>query len=255
MLKLHIPLRLLLTSLSFAVLFSVGSVQSTEQDVSPSTIQSYPSRVALSLCAHLTDTISLNDDTACKAYSTLRKFNKAIGNVLTRNDNDEKWVKEFHSIFPEVLDTLKIISSNTSFNELSQHISVDLELELSKLFIKTIDLNNLSELREMLKKEVPVIAAKEFLDRNSNIKPRSIKCEDCGLGYFRQHKNSKGKINLECQLCHHHQSSNLNLSVKHFVNTISSPENKGLDLEYNIPKQPLYESTIQVSNLTTISSF
>lgn len=253
MLKLHIPARLLLISLSFTILFSLGSVQSMEEDVSP--VKAYPTRVALSLCTHLTGTISLNDDTTCKAYSTLRKFNKAIENVLTRNDNDDKWSKEFHSIFPEALDTLKIISSNTSFNEFSQHISLTLEPELKKLFIKTIDVNNLSELKDMLKKEVPVIAVKEFLDRNSNIKPRSIKCEDCGLGYFRQHKNSKRKISLECQLCHHHQSSKLNLSVKHFVNTISNPDTKGLDLEYGVPKHPPYESTVQANNLNTIVSF
>lgn len=253
--ELNTPLKLLLTSLVFIVLFNISGAQSMEEGVSSATTKAYPTRVALSLCTYLTDTISLNDETAYKAYSTLRNFNKAIGNVLTRNDNDDKWAKEFHLIFPEALDTLKVISSNTAFSELSQRISLTLEPELNKLFVKTSDLNNISELKEMLKKEAPVIAAKEFLDRNSGIKPRSIKCEDCGLGYFRQHKNSKGKINLECQLCHHRQSSNLNLSVKHFVNTISNSDAKGLDLEYSIPKRHPYEPTVEVSNLSTITSF
>ncbi len=74
--------------------------------------------------------------TAPIVYGTLHKFLKLL----------------LASFFPEVLDTLKIISSNTSFNDLSQRISVTLEPELNKLFIKTIDLNNLSELKETLKK-------------------------------------------------------------------------------------------------------
>lgn len=177
----------------------------------------YPTRVALSLCTHLTDTISLNDDTTWKAYTTLKSFNKGIRNVLTVKETDDKWVKEFNSTCLAVLCTLKMISSNISFSALSQQIALALELEVSKVFAKTSNVNNLSHLKEILKKEVPVIAAKEFLARNRHIQPRSMKCEDCGLGYFRGKKNSKGDLSLECQFCHHHQGSNLQLVVTHFV--------------------------------------
>lgn len=186
--------------------------------VSSSTIKKvYPSRVALYLCTHLTETLSLENDMASNASSMLRRFTKGIRNILIRTENHEKWIQELNAMFPDVLDSLKTISSNPSFAPVSQSISLILLPELRNLQRKTIKLqNNGKDFKEMLKNEVPMIAAKEFLERYRDVKPHSLKCEACELEYFTQKKNSKKQIYLECQFCHHHQNSNLNLSITYF---------------------------------------
>ena len=137
----------------------------------------YPARVALSLCIHMITRL---------VKTTLKILNKGIRNVLLGKETDDKWIKEFNSTCLEVLGTLKMISNHISFHAFSQQISLALEPEVSKLFVNTSNENSLSQLKEILKKEAPVIAAKEFLVRNCHIQPRSMKCEDCGK------KNSKG---------------------------------------------------------------
>lgn len=176
------------------------------------------------------ESLSLDNETAWEDYCTLRTFNRAIRNILTRHvtcrdseNCDEKRIQAFHLAFAQLVATLKRMSDFTLLHEVPQRICLTLLAELNSLHVKTVVLENLRELREMVQKEAPAIAVKEFLARNTNRQARWMTCEDCGFGYLRQKKNSRGELYVECQLCYHHQSPNLTLSVRYFVSDKPHP--------------------------------
>lgn len=225
MFKFNSMRRIPLTLLCFVILFGIYSkTKSMEENVASYITKVYPTRAALTLCKNLSDTISINDDTTSKAYKILKDFNTATKNILICNKNIEKPTNDFHIIFSKVLITLKSISEDSSFSERTKHISFTIEPDLRKLYEKTKNLKDANVLKNLLQQEAPAIAVKEFLDRNINLRERSTKCDDCGLGYFRQLKNPRGKLTLECQLCHHHQNPDLKLSIVTFVQPTNNQE-------------------------------
>ena len=177
-------LRLLLSSFCL-ILIGICNTYSFASDLELPT-KIYPSHVALKFLTNLAEVLPQNDG----CFDDIRKlqdFNKIVVKVLSSSleREDVSNLGLFKQEASVIKNILQRITVGSGFGERAQSVVQAIKLETDDLLEQAGRLDTEACLRTLLQEKAPGIAAKEFLARYQDLTERSVKCEDCGHGYFR----------------------------------------------------------------------
>lgn len=190
-------LRLLLSSFCL-VLIGICNTYSFASDLEPLT-KTYPSHVAAKFMTNLAEALP-QDDGYFEDIRKLQDFNKIVVSTLSSSleRDDVSNLDLFKQEASVIKNILQRINVDSSFGERAQSVVRAIKLETDDLLEQAGRLDTEACLKTLLQEKAPGIAAKEFLARYQDLTERSIKCEDCGHGYFRTRT---------CRLCGKQASS------------------------------------------------
>ena len=208
--------------------------------------------ISSNFLTHISSSLKIEDEEDLTIQENLMSFSRTLKCILKDECDDENLVSVFKAQACLVNDDLKKIFDKEKFGIRAHEIVQSIMSEFDTFYVECSLIEDLIHLKDKVEKKIAPLAVNEFLSINKDITQSSIKCTDCGYGYFKPKKTLLKKSVLECRLCHHSQSPTNTVRVFQIVEL--SPIDEVTELLSKISLGESYKSEYTPEKLQALVS-